>query len=625
MRSLRSKQLIQVVGLIVVGLVVNRIGADLAIRFGLPLYLDCIGTIYATVLGGFCPGAIVGFLTNFIGGFSESSTFYYGTINVLIAVCAGIAAERGAFEKVYRLPKLLGFLLLLSIPCSFLSYFLFDFQIAQNVVTPIAEALHYNGFPILLSQILADFCTEIPDKAISILCAFLLFKATPTAFCRMFDSVSGREHRDNYKVRNYFHSLKAQVTGLLFISSFALAVVATAVAYKAYSEAEIRQATLLSESVNRLVADAIQNADVTTLNRYIDELEHKHPQILTITPGMHSPKEGSISIICTELPYPVCTEFSLGTIRTSVVLFCTKIFSTVFGLLLCVVFAAILFANHRMVYPIHKLTDEMENFGYDSASGRTNSIARIRALDVETGNEIENLHAAIIKAVQEIDLYINKSEEQANSIAHLQTNIITILGDLVENRDETTGGHVKRTASYAEIIARRLFEDGKKKNEIDENFVSAIYVAAPLHDIGKIRIPDAILNKPGKLNDEEFAVMKKHTIFGREMLNFASENLGEIAYLNMAKDIALSHHEWWDGTRGYPERIKGEAIPLSARIMAVADVFDALVSIRPYKAGFPFEKAMAIIQEESGTHFDPEVVEAFVKSQDEVKKVMGEA
>ena len=242
MRSLRSKQLIQVVGLIVVGLVVNRIGADLAIRFGLPLYLDCIGTIYATVLGGFCPGAIVGFLTNFIGGFSESSTFYYGTINVLIAVCAGIAAERGAFEKVYRLPKLLGFLLLLSIPCSFLSYFLFDFQIAQNVV----------------------------------------FKATPTAFCRMFDSVSGREHRDNYKVRNYFHSLKAQVTGLLFISSFALAVVATAVAYKAYSEAEIRQATLLSESVNRLVADAIQNADVTTLNRYIDELEHKHPQILTI-------------------------------------------------------------------------------------------------------------------------------------------------------------------------------------------------------------------------------------------------------------------------------------------------------------------------------------------------------
>ena len=168
-------------------------------------------------------------------------------------------------------------------------------------------------------------------------------------------------------------------------------------------------------------------------------------------------------------------------------------------------------------------------------------------------------------------------------------------------------------------------KEGKKKGEIDEKYVSAIYVAAPLHDIGKIRIPDAILNKPGKLNDEEFAVMKKHTIYGREMLDFASENLGEIAYLNMAKDIALSHHEWWDGTRGYPERIKGEAIPLSARIMAVADVFDALVSIRPYKAGFPFEKAMAIIQEESGTHFDPEIVEAFVKSRDEIKRVMGEA
>ncbi|MBP5248102.1 MAG: HD-GYP domain-containing protein [Fibrobacter sp.] len=625
MQSVRFRQLLQVVWLIIVGLVINRFGADLAIKFELPLYLDCIGTIFATVLGGFCPGAIVGFVTNFIGGFSESSTFYYGTINVLIAVCAGIAAERGAFQKIYRLPKLLFFLMLLSIPCSFLSYFLFDFQIAQNVVTPIAESLHQKGLPILLSQILADFCTEVPDKAISILSAFFLLKLTPSKFYTIFDSISGREHRDHYKIRDHFRSLKAQVTGLLFVSSFALAVVATAVAYKAYSEAEIHQATLLSESVNRLVADAIQNADTATLTRYIDELEHKHPQILTITPGMHTPKAGSISVVCTETPYPVCTEFNLSAIRTSVALFCTKIFSTLFGLLLCVVFAAILFANHRVVYPIHELTEEMENFGYDSAIGRTNSISRIRSLDVETGNEIENLHAAIIKAVEEIDLYINKSEEQANSIAHLQTNIITILGDLVENRDETTGGHVKRTASYAEIIARRLMEDGKKKGEIDEKFVSAIHVAAPLHDIGKIRIPDAILNKPGKLNDEEFSVMKKHTIYGREMLNFASENLGEIAYLNMAKDIALSHHEWWDGSRGYPERIQGEAIPLSARIMAVADVFDALVSIRPYKAGFPFDKAMAIIQEESGTHFDPEIVEAFVKSRDEIKKVMGEA
>jgi energy-coupling factor transport system substrate-specific component len=624
MQHVRLKQLIQVVALIVVGLLVNRFGADIAIHFGLPLYLDCVGTIYATVLGGFCPGAIVGFLTNFIGGFSESSTFYYGTVNVMIAVCTGIAASRGAFEKIIRLPKLLFFLMLLSIPCSFLSYFLFDFQIAQNVVTPIAEALHSKGFPILLSQILADFCTEIPDKSISILVAFGLFRITPTMFYTMFNSVSGREHGDNYKVRHYFHSLKAQVTGLLFISSFALAVVATAVAYKAYSEAEIREATLLSESVNVLVADAIQNADTATLDRYIRDVSKRHPQILTIKPGMHAPKEGTISIVCTETPYPVCTEFSLSAIRTSVVLFCTKIFSTVFGLLLCVVFAAILFANHRVVYPIHELTDEMENFGYDTAVGRTNSIARIRSLDMETGNEIETLHSAIIKAVQEIDLYINKSEEQSNSIAKLQTNIITTLGDLVENRDETTGGHVKRTASYAEIIARQLYLDGKKKDEIDENFISSIYVAAPLHDIGKIRIPDAILNKPGKLNDEEFNIMKKHTTFGREMLRSASKNLGEIAYLNMAKDIAYSHHEWWDGTRGYPEKIKGLDIPLSARIMAVADVFDALVSIRPYKAGFAFEKAVAIIQEESGTHFDPEIVEAFVKCQDEIKKAMNE-
>ena len=234
-----AHKLVQITILIVFGLVVNRFFADLAIHFELPLYMDSIGTIVVAVIGGFSPGAIVGFLTNFIGGFVDSSTFYYGTINVMIAVCAGIAARRGAFHKVYRLPMLLGMLMVLSIPCSVLSYFLFDFKIAENVVTPIATALHENGLPVLLSQILADYCTEIPDKSISIIIAYVLIRLAPRWFVKAFDSVSGRSHVDHYRSKNEIHTLKAQVTALLFVSSFALAVVATAVAYKTYSEAEI--------------------------------------------------------------------------------------------------------------------------------------------------------------------------------------------------------------------------------------------------------------------------------------------------------------------------------------------------------------------------------------------------
>ena len=135
-------------------------------------------------------------------------------------------------------------------------------------------------------------------------------------------------------------------------------------------------------------------------------------------------------------------------------------------------------------------------------------------------------------------------------------------------------------------------------------------VAAPLHDIGKIHIPDAVLNKPGRLTEEEFEIMKTHTTAGEELLTHAKEELGESGYLNMAVEMAAYHHEWWNG-KGYPYGISGEEIPLCARIMAVADVFDALTSKRCYKSAMPLEKAYAIIREESGTYFDPTVVDAF--------------
>ncbi len=137
-----------------------------------------------------------------------------------------------------------------------------------------------------------------------------------------------------------------------------------------------------------------------------------------------------------------------------------------------------------------------------------------------------------------------------------------------------------------------------------------LVVAAPLHDIGKIHIPDAVLNKPGKLTEEEFEIMKTHTTAGQELLIRAKEEIGESEYLNMAVEMAAYHHEWWNG-KGYPYGISGEEIPLCARIMAIADVFDALTSRRCYKNAMPFEKAYAIIREESGTHFDPAVAEAF--------------
>lgn len=207
----------------------------------------------------------------------------------------------------------------------------------------------------------------------------------------------------------------------------------------------------------------------------------------------------------------------------------------------------------------------------------------------------------------------NKRSFYHERVSGMQSGMITFMAEVVENRDDNTGGHIRRTAEYVACIAKELKAQEIYCDILTDRYVSDMVVAAPLHDIGKIHIPDAILNKPGKLTAEEFEVMKTHTTAGEELLTHAKAELGESDYLNMALEMAAYHHEWWNG-KGYPYGISGEEIPLCARIMAVADVFDALTSKRCYKDAMPLEKAYAIIREDSGTHFDPAVVEAFLSS-----------
>ncbi|MCQ2539332.1 MAG: HD domain-containing protein [Acetatifactor sp.] len=203
----------------------------------------------------------------------------------------------------------------------------------------------------------------------------------------------------------------------------------------------------------------------------------------------------------------------------------------------------------------------------------------------------------------------------------LQKSLILTMADLVENRDENTGGHIHRTSKYVEIIARKLQAEKKYPEILTESYIENMIIAAPLHDVGKIHIPDAILNKAGKLDAEEFEVMKTHTLKGREIIDKVEGNTGNMDYLNIARDMAEYHHERMDG-KGYPHGIKGDEIPLCAKIMAVADVFDALSSKRCYKDAMPLEKAFAIIEEETGPHFDVEIAKAFMDCRKEIEQVV---
>ena len=204
------------------------------------------------------------------------------------------------------------------------------------------------------------------------------------------------------------------------------------------------------------------------------------------------------------------------------------------------------------------------------------------------------------------------------------TRDVTIfaLAKLAESRDPDTGEHLERVCSYADALARELASQGALAGRIDEDFIHLLGATCPLHDIGKVGIPDHVLLKPGRLSDKEFEIMKTHSRRGSATLDLALERYPEADFLHMARDIADSHHERFDGD-GYPQGLGGSEIPLAARIFAIADVYDALVSKRVYKGAFTDDVAANIITEGKGTQFDPDAVDAFVRCREtfvEIKK-----
>jgi len=202
-------------------------------------------------------------------------------------------------------------------------------------------------------------------------------------------------------------------------------------------------------------------------------------------------------------------------------------------------------------------------------------------------------------------------QERTLELQRTQTVMIESLGTLAEYRDPETGGHVKRTQAYVKALALCLRQYPKYASQLTDEYVELLRISAPLHDVGKLGVPDRVLLKPGKLDEAEFELIKGHAAFGNEALRIAEEKLGRGTFLHVAREIAYTHHEKWDGS-GYPQGLKKDAIPLSGRIMAVADVYDALISKRVYKLPMPHEQAVAVIRNGSGTHFDPDLVETFL-------------
>ena len=224
----------------------------------------------------------------------------------------------------------------------------------------------------------------------------------------------------------------------------------------------------------------------------------------------------------------------------------------------------------------------------------------------------------VLKELEEKNKFFqSKSEANEMRILEIQNKTIMGIADLVESRSGETGQHVKRTSHLVNMILMQAKKKGKWTEILTDEYIDYVTRAAPMHDLGKIVIPDAILNKPGKFTPEEFEIMKTHASAGGKIVYDIIGGVAEKNYVDIASDIASYHHEKWNG-KGYPNGKAGEEIPLCARIMAVADVFDALVSERCYKKPMSYDDAFALIERESGEHFDPDVVELFMELKDEI-------
>jgi adenylate cyclase len=211
-------------------------------------------------------------------------------------------------------------------------------------------------------------------------------------------------------------------------------------------------------------------------------------------------------------------------------------------------------------------------------------------------------------------------KERTRELAMVQEATIESMSSLTETRDPDTGGHIRRTQNYIRLLAEYLKNQPEFAPFLDEETIDLLCKSAPLHDIGKVGVSDRILLKPGKLTDQEFEEMKQHTVYGRDTILVAERKLGNTSFLRVAREIAYSHHERWDGF-GYPEGLKGEHIPVPGRLMALVDTYDAVTSKRVYKSPLPHEEAVQIIIEAKGAQFDPAVVDAFLEVKEDFRQI----
>lgn len=697
-RQISLRRVLELILVCMIGIAVNLLLSSMSTKLKLPFYLDSVGTIFAAAVGGTLPGVLVGLVTNLLKSISDLPSIYYGTLNVMIAVAvASFTWDRS--KKRILIPLIITLAFIGGVLGSILTWFLFGFAgegISADLARWIYDHLLSSRF---LSQVVADFCIDLGDKAISVVLAFLGLILVPKRIMSDLHihgwrqkPLSFLELRAINKTSVRQISLRTKLILLVSGAVTVIAVVSIAIGYYLFRETTVKDHTEFARGIVKYQKDCI---DPDRIEAYLAQGENApgykeiqeqlrltfissenirfmyvyqvkedgcHVVFDMDTEDVKADKVGSVirypedikknisAFLKGEEVEPTisndsrfgwvlsiyepiytsdgrcvaysCVDISMNQLYDLTHAYLAKEISLFLGIFIMVLCLVVWLADYHIIYPLNSMSHGASSFVYTSTDERNASVERLKSLDIRTGDEIENLYTAYTQTTEESMQYLSDVRRKSKQIEKLQGGLLMVLADIIESRDKCTGDHIRKTAAYTKIILNKLREQGEFPDILTDEYISNVTQAAPLHDIGKINVPDAILNKPGpgRLTDEEFEIMKGHANAGYEIIEKAIANMAETGYLEEAKQMAHYHHEKWDGS-GYPLKLRGEQIPLSARVMAVADVFDALMSKRSYKPPFSYEDAVKIITDGSGTHFDPKVVAAFVAAIDEVKAV----
>lgn len=678
----------------VIGLLINIGLSQLMLLWGVPLYLDAVGTVFVAAVCGVIPGVAVGFLTNCLNSIGDPISLYYGILNILIAIVASEASRRGLLRKIGGALLCVGIFTLIGGGLgSVMTWLLYGFSFGSGISAPFAIQLHSSlHFSEFWAQFSADVLIDLADKLLTVGIVFGCLKAYPQKLIEPFpygyiydkankdvDYIHTRALKDDSLPRR--RSLRIKTVNIIVVTSVILCTLAMTIGLIIYRESiQDRYESICTGAVNMMLekidGDKVNDylatggtsqdyldteAELATiLNSFADieymyvyqihedgchvifdldttELEGEDvgtvidfdPTFMQYLPTLLA--GGEIETVISDDQYgwlltvykPIvdsegtCVAYAAADVdmqqlATDSYTYFIRVAALLFGVLIIIILFALWYGESHIVSPINKLVVQAKEFAYADASRRLQDTVLLERAVVKTGDELEELFYAMRKTESEVAGYIEDINNKAFVIEKMQINTVHSFANMVESRDSDTGNHIARTAEYTRIIAEGLLEKELYPDEVNESYVKKLLLSAPLHDIGKIGISDTILNKPGKLTDEEYSIMKTHTTIGQQIIQSSLIGIEDGGYLEMAGDLAAYHHEHWNG-KGYPEGRAGLDIPLCARIMAIADVFDALISKRSYKPPFSLDKAIAIIKEESGSHFEAVLVDVFLE------------